>query len=116
MSVTLAAIIADIEIAAQAAVAVKTVGSLTIDAAKAIYSYTKDMIVTAEAVYASSIDAGNSKLLAVLAAVESFVDSMCNGGWTLLKTQITAFVNGCISMYNTIKAAAESMTTSTTTA
>lgn len=102
MALTLATVIANIETATQAAVAIKTVGTLTIEAAAAIYSFTKDMIITAEDIYADSIEAGSSKLTAVLAAVGSFVDSLSNGGWALLKDQITAFVNGCISMWNTV--------------
>ena len=113
MSVSLAVIITDIEIAAQAASAVKTVGTLTIEAATAIYSFTKDMIVTAEGIYANSLESGESKLAAVLAAVSSFVDSMSSGGWALLKTQITAFVEGCISMWNTLSKATSQISNST---
>jgi hypothetical protein len=113
MSLTLAQAIAAVETAAQVATALKTVTELTYDAAVSIYSYAKDMIVTAEQVYGTETAAGSSKLSAVLAAVGSFATSL-GADWSKLEALITSFVNGCISFYNQLIAGVKSVKTAVT--
>lgn len=108
MSVTFAEVIAGIETASQVASAVKTIASLTYEAAEAIYSFTKDAITTAETAYGDSVSAGGSKLEAVLAAVEAFVEAL-GVDWSSIKTQLQAFIEGCISLYNTLIAGISSV-------